>query len=180
MAREPELREVARRHGLKMITVADLIAFRLQTETFVKKVSEAVLPTEFGEFRVLAFENTLDNETHIALVKGSIRDDEPMLVRVQSQSTMGDVFHSLRCESGDQLRAALRAIEEAGSGVLVYLRQEGKGAGLVNEIKSYAMQNEGARAAEADDTLGPLTDPRVYGIGAQILRALGLHQIRLD
>lgn len=179
MARVPELQEVARTYGLKMVTVADLIAFRLRTETFVRRVSEAHLPTEFGDFQVVAFENVLDNETHIALVKGTIRDDEPTLVRVHLQSTMGDVFHSLRSESGGQLRAALRMIDQAGNGVLVYLRQEGKGVSLVNEIRSLAFQNDGANAAEANDTPGMKPDPLTYGMGAQILRALGVGKIRL-
>jgi len=179
MARVPELTEVARTHGLKIITVADLIAYRLRTETFVRKVSEAFLPTEFGDFRVVAFENTLDHESHIALVKGTIREEESVLVRVQSQSTMGDVFHSLRSDSGEQLRAALRVIGQASCGVLVYLRQEGRGASLVNEIRSYALQDDGDKDAEARVPPGFSTDLRLYGVGAQILRALGLGKIRL-
>jgi 3,4-dihydroxy 2-butanone 4-phosphate synthase/GTP cyclohydrolase II len=179
MARVPELQEVARTHGLKMITVADLIAFRLRTETFVRKVSEAHLPTEFGDFRIVAFENVLDNVTHVALVKGAIRGDAPTLVRVHSESTIGDVFYSLRTETGGQLRAALRMIDRAGNGVLVYLRQEGKGASLVNEIKSLAFQNDGAGTAAAVDTRETRSDPLTYGMGAQILRALGVGKIRL-
>ncbi len=179
MARVPELREVARTHGLKMITVADLIAFRLRTETFVRQVSEATLPTEFGEFRVVAFENSLDRGNHIALIKGSISEGEPTLVRVQTQSTMGDVFHSLRSDSGKKLHAALRIIEHAGAGVLVYLRQEGTGSALVDEINSYALQDQGIDTEASKESLGFNTDPKVYGIGAQILRALGVRQIRL-
>jgi len=179
MARLPELQEVARTHGLKMITVADLIAFRLQTETFVHKVSEAFLPTEFGDFRVMVFQNTLDNEHHIALVKGVIREDVPMLVRVQSQSTLGDVFHSLRNDCGARLRSVLKMIEESGSGILVYLRQEGRGIGLANEIKAGSMHDGNAETPEVEETPGSQADPLIYGIGAQILRVLGVRQIRL-
>jgi 3,4-dihydroxy 2-butanone 4-phosphate synthase/GTP cyclohydrolase II len=179
MARVPELTEVARIHGLKMITVADLIAFRLRTETFVHPVSDSCLPTEFGDFRVVAFENVLDHETHIALIKGSICEDEPTLVRVQTQSTLGDVFHSRRNDSGRQLRAALRVLQQAGAGVLVYLRQEGTGAGLAQEIRSYALQEQGAATERSEEAAGFHADPRLYGIGAQILRALGVRKIRL-
>jgi 3,4-dihydroxy 2-butanone 4-phosphate synthase / GTP cyclohydrolase II len=179
MARVPELTEVARIHGMKMITVADLIAFRLRTETFVHAVSESCLPTEFGDFRVVAFENALDHETHIALIKGSIREDEPTLVRVQTQSTLGDVFHSCRNDSGRQLRAALRVFQQAGAGVLVYLRQEGTGAGLAKEIRSYALQDQGDATGGSEEAAGFQADPRLYGIGAQILRALGVREIRL-
>jgi 3,4-dihydroxy 2-butanone 4-phosphate synthase/GTP cyclohydrolase II len=179
MARVPELQEVARTHGLRMVTVADLIAFRLRTETFVRRVAEAHLPTEFGDFQIVAFENVLDNVTHIALVKGTICGDAPTLVRVHSESTMGDVFYSLRAEIGGQLRAALRMIDQAGNGVLVYLRQEGKGASLVNEIRSLALQNDGANPAVSTDTPETKPDPLTYGMGAQILRALGVGKIRL-
>jgi 3,4-dihydroxy 2-butanone 4-phosphate synthase/GTP cyclohydrolase II len=179
MARVLELQEVARAHGLKMITVADLIAFRLRTETFVRRVSEARLPTEFGDFQVVAFENVLDGVTHVALVKGAIHSDEPTLVRVHSQSTMADVFYSLRSEYEGQLRAALRMIDQAGKGVLVYLLQEGRGVSLANEIKSLALHNGGAEIAEAIDTPEMKPDALTYGMGAQILRALGVGKIRL-
>lgn len=179
MARVPELTEFAGNHGLRVITVADIIAFRMKTEIFVHKVAEARLPTGFGEFRVVVFENSLDRENHIALVKGTVRPDEPTVVRVQSQSTMGDVFHSLRSDSGEELRAALRIINDAGVGVLVYLRQEGKGIGLANEVRSYALRDAGADAGEANVSPGFKADLRVYGVGAQILNQLGVRKLRL-
>jgi 3,4-dihydroxy 2-butanone 4-phosphate synthase / GTP cyclohydrolase II len=179
MARVPELTEVARTYGLKMITVADLIAFRLRTETLVNPVAESCLTTEFGDFRVVAFENSLDHETHLALIVGNICEDEPTLVRVQTQATLGDVFHSCRNGSGRQLCAALRCFQEAGAGVLVYLRQEGTGAGLAQEIRSYALQDQGNAAEISEEGSGSRADPRLYGIGAQILRALGVRKIRL-
>jgi 3,4-dihydroxy 2-butanone 4-phosphate synthase/GTP cyclohydrolase II len=179
MARVPELMEVAQSHNLKMITVADLIAFRLRTETLVRKVAESSLPTEFGDFRVVALESTLDGESHLALIKGEVRGDEPTLVRVQLQSTLGDAFHALRGGAGEQLRSALRRIEQEGSGVLVYLRQEGKGRGLVEEIRSYSLEDQGVRPAETMDAAVLTADPRLYGIGAQILRVLGVGKIRL-
>jgi 3,4-dihydroxy 2-butanone 4-phosphate synthase/GTP cyclohydrolase II len=172
MARVPELIEVARDHGLTMITVADLIAFRLRTETLVRQTADELLVTAFGSFRVLAFENTLDHTTHIALVRGAIHEHEPVLVRVQSQSTLGDVFHCAGSESGAQLRAALAEIDRAGNGVLLYLRQEGGGQSLVHEIRRYASGGTAVAQAGEDDL-------RIYGIGAQILRALGVRRIRL-
>ncbi len=179
MARVPELAEFASAHDLKMITGADLIAFRLRTETLVRKVAESSLPTAFGDFRVVVFENTLDGEHHIAIVKGSIREDQPALVRVHTQSTMGDVFHSLRSQSGDQLRASLRLLTNAASGVLVYLRHEGKGIGIAEEIRACALCDEGDGGP--DERLQPEFEPnlRIYGVGAQILRALGVGKIRL-
>jgi 3,4-dihydroxy 2-butanone 4-phosphate synthase / GTP cyclohydrolase II len=178
MARVPELHKVARRHRLKIITVADLIAFRLKNETFVHKITEAEVPTEFGEFRVIVFENSLDHQHHVALVKGAVSPNEPTLVRVQSQSTMADVFHSLLSESGAQLRAALSMIQEAGAGVVVYLRQEGGGTGLAEEISGHGLRRESV-AAEVGAWLEPNPDLRVYGIGAQILTQLGVRKLRL-
>jgi 3,4-dihydroxy 2-butanone 4-phosphate synthase / GTP cyclohydrolase II len=179
MARVPELSEVARQHGLKMVTVADIIAHRLRNETFVKQVTEAAFPTEFGDFRIVVFENLLDQEHHVALVKGEIDAGDPVLVRVHSQSTMADVFYSLRSGGRNELRSALKTINDAGRGVVVYLRQEEKGLNLVDEIKSYAIQDSGANPVETDPNASPEIDLRLYGIGAQILRALGARKIRL-
>jgi 3,4-dihydroxy 2-butanone 4-phosphate synthase/GTP cyclohydrolase II len=173
MARLPQLEVFARAHGLKLVSVAGIIAFRLCNETLVRKVAEALLPTAFGEFHVVVFENCIDQENHLALVKGSIDPEHPVLVRVQSQSTMGDVFHCLASNTGEQLHAALSQINNAGAGVVVYLCQEGKGAGLAGQIKSIAPQDG------IEDVAGPKTDPRVYGVGAQILRLLGARKIRL-
>ncbi len=179
MARVPELMEVSRTHGLRIVTVAAIIAYRLKNETFVKRVAESVLPTEFGDFRAVVFENLLDHENHVALVKGVVDSEVPTLVRVQSQSTIADVFHSLRSSSRNKLQTALKAIHDTGAGVLLYLRQEGKGRDLVEEIKSYAIEDAGANPVEADGSLGQKVDLRAYGIGAQILRALGVRKIRL-
>ena len=178
MARVPELRKVARRHRLKIITVADLIAFRLKNETFVHKITEADVPTEFGEFRVIVFENSLDHQHHVALLKGTIDPNEPTLVRVHSQSTMADVFQSLLSENGAQLRVALRMIQEAGTGVVVYLRQEGGGTGLAEEISGYGLSRPRTEA-EAGGWLEPKPDLRVYGVGAQMLTQLGVRKLRL-
>jgi 3,4-dihydroxy 2-butanone 4-phosphate synthase/GTP cyclohydrolase II len=179
MARVPELKIVAQQHGLKLVTVADIIAYRLRTETFVKQVAEAAFPTEFGDFRIVIFESLLNQEHHIALVKGEIAPDTPVMVRVHSQSTMADVFASLRSGGRNELRAALKIINEAGKGVLVYLRQEEKGLNLVDEIKSYAIQDAGANPVEIEGARGSGIDLRIYGIGAQILRSLGARKIRL-
>ena len=179
MARLPELQVFAREHGLKIVSVADIIAFRLCNETLVRKVAEVLLPTSFGDFRVAVFENSVDQEHHIALVKGNVDPEVPVLVRVQSQSTIGDVFHCLTSNTGEQLHAALSLINEAGAGVIVYLRQEGKGAGLIKQIRSMALQGGSGDQVEEKDSMGPPADPRVYGVGAQILRLLGARKIRL-
>ncbi len=179
MARIPELMEVSRRHNLKIVTVADIIAHRLRNETLVKAVAESSFPTEFGDFKIIIFENLLDREHHIALVKGAIEADAPVLVRVHSQSTMADVFYSLRSGGRNELRAALKAIQDAGKGVLVYLRQEEKGWNLVDEIQSYATQDAGGDSGASALSSNSGADLRIYGIGAQILRALGARRIRL-
>jgi 3,4-dihydroxy 2-butanone 4-phosphate synthase/GTP cyclohydrolase II len=180
MARVPQLSAVSEQHGLKLVTVADIIAYRLRNETLVAQVAEASLPTEYGDFRIVIFENLLDQEHHIALVKGDITPDRPTLVRVHSQSTMADVFYSLRSGGRNELRAALNLIHQAGNGVLVYLRQEEKGLNLVDEIKAYAIQDAGVNAVEKRDSFPSSgADLRIYGIGAQMLRSLGARKIRL-
>ncbi len=179
MARVPDLMKVSQQHGIKIVTVADIIAYRLRTETFVKRVAEAAFPTEFGDFNLIAFENVLDGTNHIALVKGPVEPDTPVMVRVHSQSTIADVFHSLRSGGKNELAAALRMIQEAGRGVLVYLRMEDKGKSLVDEIKAYAIQDAGVARVEDASLAGRRADLRIYGIGAQILRALGVRKIRL-
>ncbi len=178
MARISELLKVAERHDLKIVTVADIIAYRLKNETFVKPLAEAAFPTEFGDFKIVVFENLLDKDHHIALVKGNVASDEPVMVRVHSQSTMNDVFYSLRSGGHNELRSALKTIQSAGKGVLVYLRQEEKGSNIVEEIKSYAMQDAGQERVDPG-TAPSNIDLRSYGIGAQILRSLGVHRIRL-
>jgi 3,4-dihydroxy 2-butanone 4-phosphate synthase / GTP cyclohydrolase II len=179
MARVPDLMKVARQHGLKIVTVADIIAYRLRNEMFVKPVAESEFPTPFGDFRIVVFENLLDKENHIALVKGSIDADSEVTVRVHSQSTMADVFYFLRNGGRNELQTALQAIQNAGKGVLIYLRQEEKGKSLADEIRSYAIQDAGANPVESDLPFNPDIDLRIYGIGAQILRSLGVRRIRL-
>jgi 3,4-dihydroxy 2-butanone 4-phosphate synthase / GTP cyclohydrolase II len=179
MARVPDLIQVAQRHGLKIVTVAAIIAYRLKNETFVKQEAEAAFPTEFGDFRIVVFKNLLDKDHHIALVKGAVDPETPVMVRVHSQSTIADVFCSLRSGGRDELRGALRKIQDAGNGILVYLRQEDKGEMLVDEIRSYASQDGGSNPIETNPLSNASGDLRIYGIGAQILRALGARRIRL-
>jgi len=179
MARVPDLVKFASEHGLKIVTVADIIAYRLRTETFVKHIAESVFPTEFGEFKIVIFENQLDSEQHIALVKGEIDPNAPVLVRMHSQSTMADVFNSLRHGGQNKMKTALKKIQKEGQGIFVYLRQEEKAHNLVDEINGNGANKTRAKVTASRTIQNSSSDLRIYGIGAQILRALGVHQISL-
>ena len=179
MARTPELIEFAKKHNLVFITVAALVAYRKKHEKMVHRVAEAALPSKYGNFRIIAYENDLDSQCHVAIVKGDIAGKKDVMVRVHSECLTGDALGSLRCDCGDQLHEAMRMIEREGKGAIIYLQQEGRGIGLCNKIKAYKLQDEGLDTVDANVRLGFGVDERDYGVGASIIREMGIKHMRL-
>ena len=179
MARLPELKKIAQKFDLKIITIEDLISYRMKHETLIEEVVEVDMPTKYGDFKLKAFKQTTTGEEHLALIKGSWKKDEPVMVRVHSSCFTGDIIGSLRCDCGDQLYSAMKMIDEEGKGVIIYMNQEGRGIGLLNKLKAYKLQEEGYDTLEANLKLGFKGDARDYGVGAQILRSVGIRKMKL-